>query len=222
MGWATWSHLDHKVTLKQAREAPVSSIKDAEITRTELMGEEHTSKKDASIIGRRGKTGGWLTVLPNVMNGSILSDLEFRDGLQLRYAMILQNLPTHCDSCNAKCNIDHALNCKKGGLVITRHNKVKDELGFLATLATSPNAVCDKPFVFLGRAANGESNCESNTCPHVQSSNNNEGDRGNLLLQGIWERQTYCVVMDVCIGNVDSGSYLTSTPENKNKNRTLF
>ena len=88
MGWATWSHLDHKVTLKQAREAAqISSIKDAEITRTELMGEEHMSKKDARIIGRGGKTGGWLTVLPNVMNGSILSNLEFRDGLCLCYAM---------------------------------------------------------------------------------------------------------------------------------------
>eukprot|EP00978_Attheya_sp_CCMP212_P025603 scaffold82582_cov35-Attheya_sp.AAC.2 len=63
------------------------------------------SKKDACIIGHGGKTGGWLTVLPNVMNGSILSDLEFRDGLHLRYVMTLQNLPTHCDGCNAKCNI---------------------------------------------------------------------------------------------------------------------
>eukprot|EP00978_Attheya_sp_CCMP212_P027547 scaffold92310_cov59-Attheya_sp.AAC.4 len=103
-------------------------------------------KKDAHIIGRGGKTGGWLTVLPNVMNGSILSDLEFRDGL--RYAMTLQNLPTHCDSCKA---ILISLKCKKGGLVIACHNEVvKDELGFLATLATSPNAVCGEPFMFPG------------------------------------------------------------------------
>eukprot|EP00978_Attheya_sp_CCMP212_P029231 scaffold103337_cov31-Attheya_sp.AAC.1 len=113
----------------------MSSIKDAELTGTELMSEEHMSKKDTCIIGHGGKTGGWITVLPNVMNGSILSDLEFRDGFHLCYVMTLQNLPTHCDGCNAKCNIDHAFNCKKGGLVITRHNEVKDELGFLATLA---------------------------------------------------------------------------------------
>eukprot|EP00978_Attheya_sp_CCMP212_P015120 scaffold38884_cov66-Attheya_sp.AAC.2 len=127
---------------------------------------------------------------------------------------MLQNLPTHCDGCNAKCNIDHALSwcSKKGGLVIARHNKVKDEMGFLATLTTSPNAVHDKPFIFPGRAANGESNCESNTCPHVQSSTNNEGDRGDLILHRIWEQQTHCVV-DVRIANVDLGSYLTSTPE---------
>ena len=37
------------------------------------------SKKDECIIGHGGKTDGWLTVLPNMMNGSILSDLEFRD-----------------------------------------------------------------------------------------------------------------------------------------------
>ena len=64
--------------------------------------------------------------------------------------------------------------------------------------------------IFPGCAANGESNCESNTCPHVQSSNNNEGDQGDLLPQVIWDRQTHCVV-GVCIANVDSGSYLTST-----------
>eukprot|EP00978_Attheya_sp_CCMP212_P036999 scaffold171630_cov34-Attheya_sp.AAC.5 len=78
----------------------------------------------------------------------------------------------------------HALlGMEKGELGIAHHNEVKDELGFLATLAILPN----EPFIFPGRAANGESNCESNACPHVQSSNNNEGDRGDLLLQGIWE-----------------------------------
>eukprot|EP00978_Attheya_sp_CCMP212_P025990 scaffold84687_cov61-Attheya_sp.AAC.3 len=112
----TWSHLDHKVTLKQAREsAQLSAIKDAEITQDKLMDEAHMSKRDARIIGHGGKTGGWLTVLPNVMNGSIQSDLEFRDGIRLCYSMTIQNLPTHCDGCNAKCNIDHALNCKEGG-----------------------------------------------------------------------------------------------------------
>eukprot|EP00978_Attheya_sp_CCMP212_P006719 scaffold15590_cov56-Attheya_sp.AAC.1 len=148
-GQATWSHLDHKVTLKKAREAAqLSSIKDAEITRTELMGEENMSKKDACIIGCGGKTGGLVI--------------------------------------GAAC-----------------HNEVKDELGFLATLATSPNAVHDKPFIFPGHAANGEGNCESNLCPHVQSSTNNEGDWGNLLFHRIWEQQTHCVV-DVLITNVDS------------------
>eukprot|EP00978_Attheya_sp_CCMP212_P045285 scaffold340478_cov42-Attheya_sp.AAC.1 len=53
MGRATWSHLDHKVTLKQAREAAqLTSVKDAEITRTKLTGEGSMSKKDARIIGR--------------------------------------------------------------------------------------------------------------------------------------------------------------------------
>jgi hypothetical protein len=57
-----------------------------------------------------------------------------------------------------------------------------------------------------------ESKCESNSCPHVQSSRSNQGDWGDLLLCGIWEQQTHCVV-DVCIANVDSRSHLTSTPE---------
>eukprot|EP00978_Attheya_sp_CCMP212_P014335 scaffold36408_cov53-Attheya_sp.AAC.8 len=76
MGWVTWSHVDHKVTLKQAREsAQLSAIADAETTWVTLMGE--ISKRDARIIEHGGKTGGWLTVLPNAMNGSILPDVEF-------------------------------------------------------------------------------------------------------------------------------------------------
>ena len=32
------------------------------------------------------------------------------------YVMTLQNLPTHCDGCNAKCNIDYVLSTvRKGG-----------------------------------------------------------------------------------------------------------
>jgi hypothetical protein len=57
--------------------------------------------------------------------------------------------------------------------VIAHHNEVKDELGFLVTLATSPNVVSDEQF--LGCAANGKSNCESNTCPHLQSPNTMKG-----------------------------------------------
>jgi hypothetical protein len=53
-------------------------------------------------------------------------------------------------------------------------------LGFLATLAKLPNAVRDEPFIFPGSAANNESNCESKSCPHVQSPTNNEGDQGDL------------------------------------------
>eukprot|EP00978_Attheya_sp_CCMP212_P016565 scaffold43553_cov75-Attheya_sp.AAC.3 len=126
------------------------------------------------------------TVLPNAMNaGSILSDLEFQYGLQLHYALKIQNLPTHCDGCNAICSIVHALSYEKGGLVIACHNEMKDKLGFLATLATSPNAVHDEPFVFPGHAASAESNSEPSNIhqgPHVQSPTHNGGGNGKLLL----------------------------------------
>jgi hypothetical protein len=114
------------------------------------------SKEECGHHRAWGEDRGWLTVLPNAMNGSILSDLNFWDGLWLlHYMMNLQNLPTHCDGCNAKCNIDHL-----------HAQWVKDELGFLATLGTSPDAVYNEPFIFHGHAAHVENTCKSNSCPH--------------------------------------------------------
>eukprot|EP00978_Attheya_sp_CCMP212_P020275 scaffold57788_cov61-Attheya_sp.AAC.4 len=81
-----------------------------------------------------------------------LSADEFRAGLAIRYGYELLNLPDKCDGCGAKFSVGHALPCKMGGLVIMRHNQVKDELGYLAGIATSSNAVRDEPLINQGHA----------------------------------------------------------------------
>jgi len=81
----------------------------------------------------------WLSVMP--LERSQFDDLsaqEFRDGLALRYKKPLLCLPPCCDGCDAPLSIEHALDCRIGGLVGRRHNEVQDAFGDLASLVWNP------------------------------------------------------------------------------------
>ena len=81
-----------------------------------------------------GKTSSWLTALPIAHHHFDLSATEFRDALALRYNRPLLKMPTNCDGCGAATSLEHALDCKKGGLVTQRHNEVRDVIGDLASV----------------------------------------------------------------------------------------
>ena len=46
-------------------------------------------------------------------------------------------MPATCDGCGAAFNYEHehALDCKKGGLITRHHNEVRDTLGDLSSIA---------------------------------------------------------------------------------------
>ena len=48
------------------------------------------------------------------------------------------NFPGSCDGCGATFTIDHALDCRFGGLVTRRHNEVRDAFGDLSFLVWGP------------------------------------------------------------------------------------
>ena len=39
------------------------------------------------------------------------------------------DLPSKCDGCGASLTMQHALDCRVGGLVIQRHNEIRDYIG---------------------------------------------------------------------------------------------
>ena len=51
-----------------------------------------------------------------------------------------------CDGCSGDLSIEHALSCRFGGLVIHRHNKVRDTINDLTSFVWG-NVICE-PVVF--------------------------------------------------------------------------
>ena len=69
---------------------------------------------------------GWLSVVPSEENHFDLSPDEFRDALALRYGRHPINLPALCDADGEAFDLNHALNCPRGGRVYARHNEMRD------------------------------------------------------------------------------------------------
>ena len=63
----------------------------------------------ACRLRRATKTGVWLKVQPSTVNWTELGAQEWRDALFLQYGLDPPDLPTHCDGCQAKFSISHAL-----------------------------------------------------------------------------------------------------------------
>jgi hypothetical protein len=69
----------------------------------------------------------WVTAAPSFDHGTVLHKGEFTDAIYIRYGWPLLNLPTTC-ACGASFDVQHALDCKLGGLRTIQHNEVRDVL----------------------------------------------------------------------------------------------
>ena len=82
--------------------------------------------------------GNWLTAMPNRLNGMELLTEEFRDSLWLRYGLFPQSIPPDCNGCGQPFTTEHAMSCKKGGLVLLSHNGVAAECHDLCARTLTP------------------------------------------------------------------------------------
>ena len=90
----------------------------------------------ALIQAQEKGASSWLSAMPLKDLGFNLNKGEFHDAIAIRYNSPLQSLPSMCP-CGHRFNLDHALNCKRGGFVIMRHNNVRDfEANLLAQVCT--------------------------------------------------------------------------------------
>ena len=67
----------------------------------------------------------WQSAVSLEEYNSVLNKKEFRDAMNLRYGKDLKRIPSKCP-CGQSFNMTHALNCKTGGFITIRHNRVTD------------------------------------------------------------------------------------------------
>ncbi len=130
----------------------------------------------------------------------------------LRYARVPSNLPTSCDGRgeSKKSDVNHDLDCKKGGLVTTRHAESRDELRDLLAHVFSPSRVRCEPMI---NPAPMRANGTKTHMPSASSlSDSLNADCGGLLVRGFWEKSTDTII-DVCVTNLDSKSYKNLPPK---------
>ena len=69
----------------------------------------------------------WVTACPSFDHGAVFHKGDLADACYLRYGWTLPNLPTTC-ACGTAFNVQHALDCRLGGLRIIQHNEVRDTI----------------------------------------------------------------------------------------------
>ena len=87
-----------------------------EIIRNEMSSEERKQNDLNLQIGR----SFWLTTLPIKEQEYVLNKQIFWDLLSIRYGCRLKRIPSQC-ACGNTFNLQHALQCPKGGFMTLRH-----------------------------------------------------------------------------------------------------
>ena len=121
----------------------------------------------------------------------------------------------HCNGCQAKFSISHALDCNKGGLVTARHHELRDGVADLAGKEFPPSYVRDDPLIYSGRSvkrtkatpagAGGKTNHAVVQPPEVMK------QKGDLLIRDLWKQGTYSV-HGMRVVNTNSPLHRTKDP----------
>ena len=100
--------------------------------------DQYIAREPAACARRRiapsKLTGAWLTVIPNLLNGTTLTAQEYRDSLRIRFGLQPLDLPHRCDGCNDRFTVAHAMQCPRGGQIVQRHDRVALEWSELCNL----------------------------------------------------------------------------------------
>ena len=102
-------------TRKESRKAKEERMNNELDEILPLFDQEHQRAINQT---RSNKISTWLTVLPVARYNFDLAPQEFRDALAIRYRKPFSRVPECCDGCGSVFNLSHALDCRKGGLVI--------------------------------------------------------------------------------------------------------
>ena len=112
----------------------------------------------------------------------------------------------HYDGCGVAFEIYHALECKKGGLITVRHNKIYDGVADRSSKYFTPTYVRDDPKIYTGRALWG-----GNDKLKKSSSKEEQDMNEDLLTIYLWTKGTDSI-HDMRVVNTDTTSYWSPNP----------
>ena len=153
---------------------------------------------------------------PSTVHGTELGAQEWCDTLFLWYVLEPPDLPTHCDGCQAKFSINHALDCRKDGLVTARRNELHDRVADLAGKAFTPSHVHDDPLIYSGSTmkrkkatpARASRNKDHKVAPPQEVTD----QKGNLLIRDLCHIGTDSV-HNIRVVNTDAQLHRIKDPE---------
>ena len=191
-GYLDYSTVAQQINSKSEVRKEKRETQSAEVRRLRpLLSQEH--QKLLEIASEKGSSS-WLVALPMECHGFSLHKGAFRDALSLRYGWQPSNLPSKC-VCGKSFNVDHALNCSKGGFPTIRHDEIRD---FTAKLLTEVcHDVCVEPPL---QTLSGEH------LPHATANRENNA-RLDVKARGFWGTPHQCAFFDVRVFNPNSESY---------------
>lgn len=131
-----------------------------------VLGKATKVMKLAVQAASQKGASSWITSIPTYSHNTILHKNDFVDAIYIRYGWDLLNIPLEC-KCHAKFSLQHALDCKLGGLRVIQHNEARDtmaqfmrEAGF-TSVETEPKLQPLSGETFIYKSANKDEEARS-------------------------------------------------------------
>ena len=127
----------------------------------------------------------------------------------MRYVINPPDLPEHFYGYGAALSICHTLNCKKGGLILARHNEIRDGVTDLSSKDFAPKHMRDDPKLLTGCTVHGrKAKTEVKGAPRK-----NEGElKRGILIRDIWMQLTD-IIHGMRVVNTNGVSHQYKPPE---------
>ena len=188
-GKVPFSMLDHNNQFAKTISSMHCNIRHQDqATQDSILSILDAKKKRAFRRSVDGKTSAWLAVLPLCTHTTLICLQQNSEMHAMRYQRPLLRMPATCDGCGAAFHLEHALDCRKGGLVIQRHNEIRDALGDLASKAF--RNVIKEPIVK-------EANIRDGTPALI----------ADISIRGLWQPQAVAL-LDVRVVDIDAPSHI--------------
>ena len=159
------------------------------------------SERKCLTIAREKGASSWVSAVPSYDHDTVLSKGDFIDAIYIRYGWSLSNLPDRCPCGNATFDVQHALDCMRGGYRTIQHNEVRDVLA---------NVIREAGF----KAVETEPQLQplSGEFFEYKSANKDEDARSDIKCNGFW-RPMRMAFFDIKVVSPYAKSYASMSSE---------